>query len=380
MAERKEKAGTAGQKSAGIFSDIIETFTADTNILYEEDRLDAEFDVYMFMRRIEKKGSKFSMVGMWEVGTPHMKLKVFQLENIMRWAVPRLHAHFADIGFQPEILVSQWFMTHFSYTIPLHMLLRLYDYTFLLGWPGVYRVSIALLMAMEEQLLAFDLDDLGKAMRNFRTGTSNMLVKHLGLWRTYWSAPRGSWSQRVLQQLQENFALEMISAAEVAHRRRLTRGRGEEDAQAGRGSTRTQVWYRAAVWRWGCTRQAERHKAHRERPRRGGAEGLVSSIIDLVEDSSKSLGVLSGREASNWLMRYGDTLEGGKALEMLRIRDELKGMEVQIDKDKQNIQEKIVNACEVCPHCGRGPRERFCHEGEDGGEDGGFTETCTPPA
>merc|ERR1711871_1666555 len=153
------------RKPVGILTDIIETFTADTHVLYEEDRLDSEFDIYMFVRRLENKGSKFSMIGMWEVGTPHMKLKVFQLESIMRWAVPRLHAHFEEIGFQPEILVSQWFMTHFSYMIPLDMLLRLWDYTFLMGWSGIYRISIALLMAMEERLLVFDLDDLGKAMR-----------------------------------------------------------------------------------------------------------------------------------------------------------------------------------------------------------------------
>ena len=42
------------------------------------------------MRQLEQRGSKFGMLGMWAVGTPHMKLKVFQLENIMKWAVPRL--------------------------------------------------------------------------------------------------------------------------------------------------------------------------------------------------------------------------------------------------------------------------------------------------
>lgn len=335
-------------KSAGILSDIIETFTADTNILYEEDRLDAEFDVYMYVRRLEIKGSKFSMGGMWEVGTPHMKLKVFQLENIMRWAVPRLHAHFEEIGFQPEILVSQWFMTHFSYTIPLNMLLRLWDYTLLLGWPGVYRVTIALLMAMEEQLLEFDLDDLGKAMRNFRTGTSNVLVKHLVLEDVLERAKGVMVTEGVLQQLQENFALEMISAAEVAMAAALHEAEEKEKVRK-------------------LEEEARNDKSTAEQSGDGGLLGTLSAmkrtVNGRVEDelkamsasssapsgvSGKSLGALSGREASNWLLRYGDTLEGAKALEMLRIRDELKGLEVQIDMDKQNIQEKIVNACEVC--------------------------------
>ena len=134
--ERKDAGG--GRKS--LIADIIKTFTADSRVLYEEDRLQAEFDVYMLIRKLELRGSKFSMVGMWEIGTPNMKLKVYQLDSIMRWAVPRLHKHFGELGFTPEILVSQWFMTHFSYTLPLKLLLRLWDYTFLAGWPGIYRV------------------------------------------------------------------------------------------------------------------------------------------------------------------------------------------------------------------------------------------------
>ncbi len=335
------------KRPVGILTDIIETFTADTNILYEEDRLDAEFDVYMFIRRLEKKGSKFSMVGMWEVGTPHMKLKVFQLESIMRWAVPRLHAHFEEIGFQPEILVSQWFMTHFSYMIPLDMLLRLWDYTFLMGWPGIYRIAIALLMAMEEMLLAFDLDDLGKAMRHLRAGTNNVLMDNLELEDILRRANDVVVTEGVLQQLQENFALEMISAAEVSMAAAIHE---EEEQEKARNKDLMIQGEKSAFV-----------------PEDGGLLGTLSAMKQTVNGrveeelralssasapssgvGNKMLGVLSGREASNWLLRYGDTLEGAKALEMLRIRDELKDMEVQIDLDKQSIQEKIVHACEVC--------------------------------
>jgi hypothetical protein len=57
------------KKQGGLLTDLIETFTADANVLYEEDRLDAEYDIYQFVRQLEQRGSKFGMVGMWAVGT-----------------------------------------------------------------------------------------------------------------------------------------------------------------------------------------------------------------------------------------------------------------------------------------------------------------------
>ena len=67
------------KNSNGIVSEIINTFTADKGVLYEEDRLRVEFDVYMLIRKLELRGSKFSMANMWEIGTPHLKLKAYQL-------------------------------------------------------------------------------------------------------------------------------------------------------------------------------------------------------------------------------------------------------------------------------------------------------------
>ena len=55
-----------------------------------------------------------------------------------------------------------------------------------------------------------------------------------------------------------------------------------------------------------------------------------------TEDSSVSarvrgstLGALSGREATNWLLRYGQTLRVNQAQEMITVRDELKQLEAR---------------------------------------------------
>ena len=85
------------------------------------------------------------MAGLWQSGVPQMKLRVYQLDRLLLWALPGLHAHLKSIELAPEILVAQWFITIFSYAIPLSLTVRIWDYVFLGGWPGMYRVALAVM-------------------------------------------------------------------------------------------------------------------------------------------------------------------------------------------------------------------------------------------
>ena len=258
-------------------------------------------------------------------------------DSIMKWAVPRLYRHFEELGFTPEILVSQWFFTHFSYTLPLKLLMRLWDYTFLTGWPGMYRVAIAMLRIMEETMLACDLDRLANMMRNFRTSLFNVLPHGHLLDVIFEEVNNVVVTDAVLQQLQENFALEMISAAEVV----MAAQEHEAKNEAAEGVTGEEAIARLEKFTLAISDSLDVDMKYLTSSR--SSEGARSSSV-----GSKSLGALSGRSETNWLLRYGAKLEGSQAKEMLRIRDDLMAMEVQIDHDKRNIQEKIVHACEVC--------------------------------
>jgi hypothetical protein len=247
-------------------------------------------------------------------------------------------------------------MTHFSYTIPLDMLLRLWDHTFLSGWPGVYRISVALLQVMEEALLVMDLDDLAKMMRSFRQGQSNVLSQSMAVEDVLRRADNVIVTEPVLQQLQENFALEMISAAEVAiaaavheeEEREKEREREREKEKAAKAAEDGFFERLSSMSRTvnDTMEGVVDGLASNGNGATNGASSSSASAASLASASSgvgtKTLGALSGREASNWLLRYGDTLQGSTALEMLRIRDELKDLEIMIDHDKQSIQEKIV--------------------------------------
>jgi len=141
----------------------------------EKDRLQTEFQVYLFMCRLVHRGGKHGMLGLWQNGTPRMKLRVFQLDRIMTWRLPRLKAHFDKIQLQPEILVSQWFMTIFSYTTPIKLTMRIWDFVVLGGWPAMYQIAFALLASMESRMRVLDLDGIGKLMRDWKRSGNSML-------------------------------------------------------------------------------------------------------------------------------------------------------------------------------------------------------------
>lgn len=64
------------------------------------------------------------------------------------------------------------------------------------------------------------------------------------------------------------------------------------------------------------------------------------------EDIVKRSVINSPSTDTKWLTRYGDGVSEDVATEMIRIRDDLITMEKQVDIDKQQIQLKLLKACE----------------------------------
>lgn len=51
-----------------------------------------------------------------------------------------------------KVLTAQWFITLFAYALGLKDTLRIWDYVFLGGWEAVFRVAVALLCCVEEEV------------------------------------------------------------------------------------------------------------------------------------------------------------------------------------------------------------------------------------
>jgi len=57
---------------------------------------------------------------------------------------------------------TQWCNTLLAYCLPLPVLLRVWDVVFLDGWKALFRVCLALLQAVEADLLPLNLEDSGR--------------------------------------------------------------------------------------------------------------------------------------------------------------------------------------------------------------------------
>ncbi|CAB1117035.1 unnamed protein product [Ectocarpus sp. CCAP 1310/34] len=103
-------------------------------------------------------------------GEDDSQVRVFQFDKLMLRELPRLYNHFKAKQLQLEVLVSQWFLTLFSYSLRPPMLLRVLDLTFTDGWKAMFRFGLARLRSVEDTLCGLELEGVSSFLRNFRDG------------------------------------------------------------------------------------------------------------------------------------------------------------------------------------------------------------------
>ena len=328
----------------------------------DEARVTAECDCFSLMLSLMHKGSKLAMFGLWQAGVPKMKLRVYQLDRLLRWTLPKLHTHFNEIQLAPEILVAQWFITIYSYTVPIALTMRLWDYIFLGGWPAMYRIALALMSALEPQLLELDLEGIGLMMRDWKKSSGSKvqakLAQDFGPEKILHMASSMSASSEVLQRLQENFALEMIAMCESCAA--STAAAAAAAAASTATSDAANFFFSSSSSFSGSGSATDDLVAAAMSGFQSGvaamAAGLSMSPMGGVgggkrrsENESESGNVVSlGPDHSQWLSRYGEELSEDMVRDVLNVRDELRALELQTENDKQSIQARILRACESC--------------------------------
>lgn len=164
-------------------------------------------EVFWMMTAVMSSSSGLSMRLLWHPDVPHMKLRVYQFDRLLSEHLPRLHVHFKYICLAPDILVTQWHMTLLAYCLPLRVLTRVWDVVFQDGWKALFRISLALLQAVEEDLLVLNLEESGRFLRQWTS-------KRHPLWRNaellLRAARRWKVTRTTLTQLQEEFALTLL--------------------------------------------------------------------------------------------------------------------------------------------------------------------------
>ena len=248
--------------------------------------------------------SGLAMWGMWQSDVPRMQRRVFQFDRLLRWTLPRLHAHLLEVEMAPEIIVAQWMGTLFAYCLPLSFVTEVWSYIFSSevevglsgeegGWSAVFRVAMALLIDRERDILEMDLQELSGLLRkwSFKNSDNARILEDAHMLSN-------RINEEVLLRLEQDFALEVLSQSTPP------------SATSTSSSTSTM--------------------------------GKFS-----YGDNDKNLG---------WLSRYGRVKKKGSEHEkeevrLLRIKEDLVLKMEQCEADKQAILLKILRACDSVREC-----------------------------
>ncbi|UYV73162.1 RABGAP1 [Cordylochernes scorpioides] len=98
-------------------------------------------------------------------GLEELHRRLYLLNKLMEDQVPELAAHFADLGVEPHMFASQWFLTLFTAKFPLCVVYFILDLFFLDGLVTIFQVALALLKLSKKDLLALDFEGVLKFFR-----------------------------------------------------------------------------------------------------------------------------------------------------------------------------------------------------------------------
>ncbi|CAE7187147.1 unnamed protein product [Rhizoctonia solani] len=91
---------------------------------------------------------------------PGLQLRLYQFDRLVEDVLPVLNIHFIRQGIKSSMYCSQWFLTMFSYRLPLDLVFRIMDTVFANGIEAIFGFSLVLLYNNEEKILKLKFDQI----------------------------------------------------------------------------------------------------------------------------------------------------------------------------------------------------------------------------
>jgi len=122
---------------------------------------------------------EFAMRELFKPNMPRLKPLLENLAKHIEIVLPRLHSHFVRIGLEPGMYASQWFLTLFSYNVPLRITGRIWDIFFAQGWTIVLRVALTILENAQAALLELVFEQAMMHLRDITMEATDILPRAL---------------------------------------------------------------------------------------------------------------------------------------------------------------------------------------------------------
>ncbi|XP_038208621.1 rab GTPase-activating protein 1-like isoform X1 [Zerene cesonia] len=102
---------------------------------------------------------------LYKDGFEALYMRLHQLDRLMEEQLTDLRAHFCELGVEPHMFASQWFLTVFTARFPLPLVYHILDVFLLQGMDTLFQVSLALLTRSRKDLLQHDFEGVLKYFR-----------------------------------------------------------------------------------------------------------------------------------------------------------------------------------------------------------------------
>lgn len=103
---------------------------------------------------------KYKLRDLYRDGFESLYLRLFQLDCLIKDQLPKLHAHFQEVGVETHMYASQWFLTLYTARFPLYVVFHILDLFLLDGMVVLFQVALQLLAMCESDLRQLDFEGI----------------------------------------------------------------------------------------------------------------------------------------------------------------------------------------------------------------------------
>eukprot|EP00386_Alphamonas_edax_P007640 GDKI01025437.1.p1 GENE.GDKI01025437.1~~GDKI01025437.1.p1 ORF type:complete len:375 (+),score=88.82 GDKI01025437.1:128-1126(+) len=109
---------------------------------------------------------RYEMAGLFRPGLPLLDKYFYQFQRLLQLHLPKLHDHLRNENLDATMYASQWLMTVFTYNFSFKVVSRVWDIYLGEGVKIVFRVSLAIMKLLQDELLQESFEAILHRLKN----------------------------------------------------------------------------------------------------------------------------------------------------------------------------------------------------------------------
>ncbi|KAE8912322.1 hypothetical protein PF003_g3770 [Phytophthora fragariae] len=157
---------------------------------------------------------RFELERLYGPGLPHLTLRCFQLDRLLRMHLPLLSEHFQAIDFPISIVATGWFMTLFTNmeALSYDVAVQVFEGFIFKGWRHILRTALVILEELHRPILASSFDEIPRLFYDIQEYAPRIM--DVGYVLT--QSAKYELSDRMLKRLEKEFEVSQAHAIQTS--------------------------------------------------------------------------------------------------------------------------------------------------------------------